>query len=90
MQVVAIERSIVQVGGGEIPIPNILGLTVNVSSAGLCLLVDWFPKPGEILRVHLPLSTVGATTPTLADVRWVRALPFEGSGLAMVGLKFIV
>jgi len=90
MQGVTIERSILRVGGDEIPSPKIMGLTVNVSSGGLCLLADWSPKPGEIFRVHVPLSTVGATAPTLADVRWVRPLPFEGSGLWMVGLKFIV
>lgn len=90
VQMVTIERSTLRVVGDEFPIPKLLGLTVNVSSGGLCLLADWFPKLGEILRVHVPLSTVGATTPTLADVRWVRPLPFEGSGLAMVGVKFIV
>lgn len=90
MQVVTIERSILRVVGDEMPSPKIMGLTVNVSSGGLCMLADWWPKPGEIFRVHMPLSIVRATTPTLADVRWVRPLPFEGSGLAMVGLKFIV
>jgi hypothetical protein len=40
--------------------------------------------------VHVPWSTVGAKTPTLADVRWVRRLPFADNSLAMVGLKFIV
>ena len=90
MQVVTIERSILRVVGDEMPSPKIMGLTVNISSGGLCLLADWLPKTGEILRVHVPLSSVGTTTPTLADVRWVRPLPFEGSGLAMVGLKYIV
>ncbi len=90
MQMVQIERSTLRVVEDELPISNLTGLTVNVSSGGLCLLVDWFPKLGEILRVHLPLATVGAKTPTLADVRWVRPLPFEASGLIMVGLKFIV
>jgi len=89
-QVVTIERSILQVVGDEVPIPKIRGLTVNVSSGGLCMLADWFPKPGEIFRVHVPWSTVGAKTPTLADVRWVRRLPFADNSLAMVVLKFIV
>jgi hypothetical protein len=90
MQVVTIERSTLRVVGDALPIPKIMGLTVNVSSGGLCLFSDWSPKIGEILRVHLPMATVEATTPTLADVRWVRPLPFDGSGLVMVGLKFIV
>jgi PilZ domain len=90
IQMVRIERSTLRVVEDEQQIPQIMGLTVNVSNGGLCLLVDWFPNPGEIVRVHLPLSTVGATTPTLADVQWARPLPFQGCGLAMVGLKFLV
>jgi PilZ domain-containing protein len=90
IQVITIERTTLRVVEDEIPIPKILGLTVNASSGGLCLLADWSPKAGEIFRIHLPLSTVEATTPTLADVRWVRPLPFENSGLSMVGLKFLV
>jgi len=90
MQMVRIERSTLRVVEDELPMPKIMGLTVNVSSGGLCLLADWSPKLGEILRVHLPLATVEAKTPTLADVRWVRPLPFEESSLLMVGLKFIV
>jgi hypothetical protein len=90
VQVVTIERSTLRVVGDELPIPKVMGLTMNVSSGGLCLLVDWFPKPGEIMRVHVPLATVEAKTPTLADVRWIRPLPFADSSLVMVGLKFIV
>ena len=90
VQVVTIERSTLRVVGDELPTPTVMGLTMNVSSGGLCLLVDWFPKPGEIMRVHVPLATVEAKTPTLADVRWIRPLPFAGSSLVMVGLKFIV
>lgn len=89
-QVVTIERSTLQVVGDELPIPKIMGLTVNVSSGGLCMLADWSPKLGEIFRVHVPLSTVGAKTPTLADVRWVRRLPFADTRLSMVGLRFVV
>ena len=84
------ERSILQVVGDEMPSPKIMGLTVNVSSGGLCLLTEWSPKLGEIVRVHVPLSTVGATTPTLADVRWVRRVPFADNRLSIVGVKFIV
>jgi PilZ domain len=90
MQMVRVERSTLRVVEDEQPIPQIMGLTVNVSSGGLCLLVDWLPKLGEIMRVHLPMATVEAKTPTLADVRWVRLLPFEGTGLVIVGVKFIV
>ena len=90
MQMVTIERSTLRAVGAVLPTPTVMGLTMNVSSGGLCLLVDWTPKPGEIIRVHLPMATVEAKTPTLADVRWVRPLPFETSGLVLVGLSFIV
>jgi hypothetical protein len=91
--VVIVERSVLYVvgsGENESGSHKMLGLTVNVSSGGLCLLADWMPKVGEIFRIHLPLSTASATTPTLAVVRWVRTLPFEESGLSMVGLQFMV
>jgi hypothetical protein len=69
MQMVRIERSTLRVVEDELPMPKTMGLTVNVSSGGLCLLADWSPKLGEILRVHLPMATVEAKMPTLADVR---------------------
>jgi len=31
-----------------------------------------------------------ARTPTLAEVRWVRHLPFGWEGLCAVGLKFLL
>ena len=74
----------------EDAIPTRLGLTVNVSSGGLCLLAEWAPRSGDVVRLQLPFATVAAHTPTLAEVRWVRALPFEVRGLAIVGLRFIV
>lgn len=93
MQAITIERSTLRVVGvvEDEPLPpKVLGLTVNVSSGGLCLLADWTPRIGEIFRIHLPLPTATTKTPTLADVRWVRPLPFEESGLTIVGLKFVV
>jgi len=66
------------------------GLTVNMSSRGLCVLLDWFPEQGEVLRVHIPTPVTTAQTPTLADVRWVRSMPLKGKVMAIVGLKFLV
>lgn len=40
MQAITIERSILRVVRDETPTPKIMGLTVNVSSGGLCLLAD--------------------------------------------------
>jgi hypothetical protein len=91
MQAVTFEASsTLRLVDEERPIPALLGLTVNVSSSGLCLLTEWVPKPGEVVRLQLPLATVAAHTPTLAEVRWVRAAPFEVRGLSVVGMRFIV
>jgi len=67
-----------------------IGLTVNVSSGGLCVLLEFAPEVGEILRLHMPMPVTEAHTPTLADVRWVQRLPFDGNQLAVVGLKFLI
>jgi hypothetical protein len=66
-----------------------IGLSLNISSSGICLLVDDAPTVGDVWLVRMPSSTVGVRTPTLMDVRWVRAVPFPNSGLSIVGLKFI-
>ncbi len=66
-----------------------IGLSLNLSSTGLCLLVDEAPAVGDVWLVRILSSTVGVRTPTLMDVRWVRAVPFSNSGLSIVGLKFI-
>lgn len=69
---------------------NRLGLSLNISSAGLCLLVNDLPSVGEVWRVLVPSSAVGIRTPTLADVRWARRLPLAQDEVFVVGLKFIL
>lgn len=66
------------------------GLTINVSSGGLCLLVDRALPLREVLRVHMPTPIQLVQTPTLAEVRWLRALPFKSNGTYVVGLKFLL
>ena len=66
------------------------GLTVNVSSSGLCLLLDWAPPVRALLRLHLPMVVPTVKAPTLAEVCWVRPLPFRLSGVNMVGLRYIL
>lgn len=90
MHQVLFEPSAPQLGQDGILLHSRLGLSLNVSSTGLCLLVDQAPVVGEIWRVRMPGSTVGVQTPTLADVRWVRSVPFERSRLSVVGLKFVL
>jgi hypothetical protein len=90
VQAVVFEPSAHHVKEEQIMLHSRVGLSINVSSTGLCLLVDQCPAPGEVWRVRIPSATQGVQTPTLADVRWVRPLPFVGSGLVIVGLKFIL
>ncbi len=71
-------------------LPEGAGITVNVSSGGLCLLLDWAPPVQEVLRVHVPMPATLTQTPTLAEVRWVRPLPFADNGAYFVGLKFLL
>ena len=81
MQVVAIDLSTTTYRLLLVYNRNILWFMVNTRSLGLCLLVNWSTKLGEMLRVQAPWSTGGAKTPTplCANVRWVRRLPFEGN-----------
>jgi hypothetical protein len=48
--------------------------TINVSSGGMCLLMDWAPEWQEVLRVQVPMRIAVAKTPTPAEVRGGRAL----------------
>lgn len=67
-----------------------LGLSLNMSSTGLCLLVNEVPSVGEVWRVSVPSSAAGIRTPTLADIRWMKPLPLAQCSLFVVGLKFIL
>ncbi|TLY45934.1 MAG: PilZ domain-containing protein [Nitrospirae bacterium] len=66
------------------------GLTINVGSGGMCLLTDWEPAIDQVLRVEFPMPAVVAGTPTLAEVRWKRPVPFGRNGLYFVGVKFVL
>ena len=67
------------------------GLSLNVSSGGMLLLMDHPPKVNQAMRVHVPTPVTHAKTPTLAEVRWTRKLPFPMfDRLYFVGLKFML
>ncbi len=66
------------------------GLTINVGNGGVCLLMDRAPEIREIVKIHVPMPITSAKTPTLAEVRWQRALPVERNGVYVVGLKFLL
>jgi PilZ domain len=67
-------------------------LSLNISSGGMLLLMDQAPEVEQVLKVLVPTPTSLAETPTLAEVRWTRRLPFghdNGQGTYFVGLKFM-
>jgi len=48
------------------------GSTQNVSEGGLCLMTKQALEESQIVKIKLPIPNVVATTPTLAEVRWVK------------------
>jgi PilZ domain-containing protein len=67
------------------------GLSLNLSSGGMLLLMDHLPKVNQAMRVHVPTPVNFAKTPTLAEVRWTRKLPFQTFPVVyFVGLKFLL
>ena len=66
-------------------------LSLNVSSGGMLLVMDYQPKVNQAIKVHVPTPVTNAKTPTLAEVRWTRKLPFQTfPGIYFVGLKFLL
>ena len=67
-------------------------LSLNISSGGMLVLMDQAPDVNQVLKVYVPTPVAVAETPTLAEVRWARRLPFgqgTGTGPYLVGLKFM-
>jgi hypothetical protein len=67
-------------------------LSLNISSGGMLVLMNHAPEIEQVLKVLVPTPTSLAGTPTLAEVRWTRKMPFgrdNGSGPFFVGLKFL-
>ncbi|MCP9452174.1 MAG: PilZ domain-containing protein [Nitrospira sp.] len=66
-------------------------LSLNISSGGMLLLMEQVPKVEQVLKVYVPTPIAVAGTPTLAEVRWTRKVPFgkTGGGPYLVGVKFI-
>jgi hypothetical protein len=67
-------------------------LSLNVSSGGMLILMEQAPAIEQVLKVYVPTPVAIAETPTLAEVRWTRRLPFgrsNGNGMHFVGLKFL-
>ncbi len=65
-------------------------LSLNLSSGGMLVLMDQAPTVEQVLKVSVPTPIPDAGTPTLAEVRWARRVPFGvGGGPWFVGLKFL-
>ena len=67
-------------------------LSLNISSGGMLVLMEQFPDVNQVLKVYVPTPVAVAETPTLAEVRWARRVPFwngTGAGPYLVGLKFM-
>ena len=66
-------------------------LSLNISSGGMLVLMDQVPAIEQVMKVYVPTPISVAETPTLAEVRWTRKLPFgrTNGGAHFVGLKFI-
>ena len=67
-------------------------LSLNISTGGMLVLMDRAPQVEQVLKVYVPTPVTIAETPTLAEVRWTRKLPFgqvNGNGTYLVGLKFM-
>ena len=67
-------------------------LSLNISSGGMLILMDQAPVIEQVLKINVPTPVAIAETPTLAEVRWIRRLPFgnpNGNAMHFVGLKFM-
>jgi len=72
--------------------PTGRALSLNISSGGMLVLMNQAPQVDQVLKVYVPTPITIAETPTLAEVRWTRKLPFgkqNGDGAYFVGLKFM-
>ena len=66
-------------------------LSLNISSGGMLVLMEQAPAIEQVMKVYVPTPISKAETPTLAEVRWTRRLPFGkiNGGAYFVGLKFM-
>jgi len=67
-------------------------LSLNISNGGMLVLMDQAPAVEQVIKVYVPTPIRVAETPTLAEVRWTRRLPFgttNGNVAYFVGLKFM-
>lgn len=81
-----------QEGGGSSLVNRGKALSLNISSGGMLILMDQAPKVEQVLKIYVPTPVALAETPTLAEVRWTRMVPFGRSNsyaAHFVGIKFM-
>lgn len=69
-----------------------LAVCLNISTGGMLVLMDHVPAINHVMKVYVPTPISMAETPTLAEVRWTRKVPFaqtNGNGAYFVGVKFM-
>ncbi len=67
-------------------------LSLNISSGGMLVMMEQVPDVNQVMKVYVPTPLTVVETPTLAEVRWARRVPFwqgTGPGPYLVGLKFM-
>lgn len=80
------------VEGSPAPSQSGRALSLNISRGGMLVLMDRPPAIDQVMKIYVPTPITAAETPTLAEVRWTRKLPFSQSSSAapyFVGLKFM-
>lgn len=60
----------------------------NVSEGGVCLMTTEPLEASQVIKISLPLPHVKITTPTLAEVRWVKKE--AGKDHYQAGLRFLL
>ena len=72
--------------------PSSQAAAINVSDQGLCLLVNEPISEADIIRIDLPLADVSTTSPTLAEVKWSKQIPWSQNGPPQyfVGVQFLL
>lgn len=67
-----------------------MGISVNITSQGMLLMMEEAPKTERVMNVRVPTPSDPVAIPTLAEVRWTKRVPVDDrKELCLVGLKFI-
>lgn len=70
----------------EPPERELAAVTKNVSQGGLCIETSFKLQENQVVRIGLPVPEYEVTTPTLAEVRWLRP---EGNAVR-AGLRYLL